>query len=135
MSEHINFIVDRKYLEGHSNCIIVFGENTFRRGTGGAAIFRSCSQSYGFITKKAPSFSTDAYYTPDDYLAIFEEELAKLVEIVKKNTDKKYLITQLGAGLANRFGIWEAIIKDGLEKGLTEYKNVVFLWDKVDERV
>jgi hypothetical protein len=48
----------------------------------------------------------------------------------KKEENKTFYISQLGGGLANRFHIWERIVKKGLEKALSQYENVVFLWDE-----
>jgi len=50
--------------------------------------------------------------------------------VIEKNPDKIYYISQLGGGLANRYKIWEQVLKPGLEKDFSHYENVIFLWDK-----
>lgn len=123
----MEYHISRGYLIEHRNHIFVYGDNLLRHGLGGAAIFRNEPNSYGFITKKKPSYDTSAYYTPIEYKSVFEEELQKLKNEIEKNQDKIYLITKLGAGLANKYHIWEEIIKKGILE-LKQYKNVKFLF-------
>lgn len=119
--------ISLQYLRDNPNHIFVFGDNTQRRGCKGAAFFRYEPNSYGFITKKYPSFASHAYYRPDEYRPVFEEEMRKLIQLIEDNPGKTYLITKLGSSLANRFRIWEEVIESGIEI-LGQYKNVVFLW-------
>lgn len=40
-----------------------------------------------------------------------------------------FYISQLGAGLANKFRIWELLIRDNLVRKLEKFDNVIFCWD------
>jgi hypothetical protein len=126
-------IITRQYLIDHPNEIFVFGDNLLRKGKGGAAALRDLPNTYGFITKKAPNSWDKSFYDPNEYRPVFIAELAVLINKIKKDLnaydyDKLYLISKLGSGLANKYGIWENVIKDGLEI-LRQYPNVRFLYD------
>lgn len=125
-------IIDEKYLEENPNHIFVFGDNTIRKGIGGAAALRYNVNVYGFITKKFPGGEDDDYYKPEEYEGIFYNEISKLLKIIKDNPDKLYLISKLGAGLANRFLIYDKIIKPKLKRLLSNEDNVKFLYDDDD---
>lgn len=130
MARYENFIMSENFLDKNKRAIFVFGDNTLRKGYGGAAALRDHSQTYGFITKKYPDNHDTSFYRPSDYSVIFYEELLKLREYIQEEPFKTFYISQLGAGLANKYYIWENIIKQGLEKNLQQYPNVVFLWEK-----
>lgn len=121
-------IITKEYLKKHPTHIFVFGDNNLRRGMGGAASLRNEPNSYGFITKKEPTNNNDSFYQPDEYKDVFKHELTMLIISISNNPDKTFLISKLGAGLANRFKIHEQIILPELKK-LKEYKNVEFLFD------
>ena len=53
--------------------------------------------------------------------------MGKLINEIINNPDKIYLISQLGGGLANRYKIYEEVVRPGLVK-LLPYKNVKFLF-------
>ena len=125
---YIKSIISTKFLREHPEHVFVFGDNTIRKGKKGAAIHRDEPNSYGFITKKYPSYNPDAYYKPREYKVVFDKELSKLIDIIEENPDKTYMISRLGSGLADRFHIWHKVIHDGL-KLLKKYPNVVFLFD------
>jgi len=120
-------IVDKDYLESHPDHIFVFGDNLKRVGKGGAGNLRHMPNTYGFITKKEPNMRDASFYTPDEYLPVFYEETTKLeMEIIRKPT-KRFLITKLGSGLANRYKIFEQVIEPRI-RVLGRYPNVEFLW-------
>ena len=124
------FKVTKKYLDEHPNSIFIYGENIIRKGRGGAAILRDHIQSYGFITKKYPNHNmAEAYYMPSNYREVFEKEVDILITIIKKNPDKEFLISKLGAGLANAYKIFEYIIEPELPVLLQEFSNVKLLWE------
>ena len=129
MARYENFIVTKEFLDENLTAIFVFGDNILREGYGGAAVLRDHPRAYGFITKKSPNNLDYAFYKLEDYKAVFMDELIKLKEKIKENPFDTFYISQLGAGLANKHKIWENIIKDGLEKNLKHFSNVVFLWD------
>lgn len=114
-------------LRARPNDIFVFGDNTLRVGKGGAAALRDEPNAYGFITKRVPTNADDSFYRCEDYQEVFEEELKKLTDQILSNPDKTFMISKLGAGLANRYQIFEGIIEPGL-KTLLQYPNVEFLF-------
>lgn len=130
MAKYENFIMTEEFLNDNKRAIFVFGDNTLRQGYGGAAALRDHSQSYGFITKKYPDNHDTSFYRPNEYSSIFFGELVILKEWIREDPFKTFYISQLGAGLANKYYIWENIIKQGLEKNLKDFANVVFLWEE-----
>ncbi len=118
--------VTEKFLRDNPNVIFVFGDNLIRKGKGGAAILRDEPNTYGFITKKAPNNNDDSFYRPNEYLDVFYAELLQLAKEIEKNPEKTYLISKLGAGLANKYKIYEGLIEPCLKK-LELFKNVVLM--------
>jgi hypothetical protein len=130
MARYENFIMSEDFLDKNKRAIFVFGDNTLRQGYGGAAALRDHPQTYGFITKKYPDNHDTSFYKPEDYNSIFFDELIKLRVLISDEPFKTFYISQLGAGLANKYNIWEKVIKEGLENNLQQYPNVVFLWEQ-----
>jgi hypothetical protein len=120
--------VDATFLRANSDCVFVFGDNLDRRGKGGAAVLRDEPNTYGFITKKKPLNTDSAFYHPNEYEEVYKNEIEKFMHEALDNPDKGYLISKLGAGLANRFDIFEKIIEPNLKKDLDGLHNVAFLW-------
>jgi hypothetical protein len=118
--------IDRDYLRFNKHHVFVFGDNLLRVGKGGAAILRDEPNTYGFITKKEPNIKDSSYYRPEEYVPVFEEEIKKLIKEIKANPDKVYLISKLGGGLANKYQIFEKVVKPGLV-ALKAFTNVEFL--------
>jgi hypothetical protein len=115
------------YLRRHPNDIFVFGDNTVRRGKGGAAKLRYEPNTYGFITKKRPDHRPSSYYNPAEYRSVFNSELEKLENFVIRNIDKRFLVSKIGAGIANKHNIWE-VVKIPLESFIRTHENVIQLW-------
>jgi len=130
MAKYENFIVTKEFLDKNPYAVFIFGDNLRRVGYGGAAVLRDHPQTYGFITKKSPDNMDDSFYRPDTYITDFLAYAVELQLFIEKNKDKTFYISQLGGGLANRYKIWEKVIKPGLIKYFSHYDNVVFLWDK-----
>jgi hypothetical protein len=130
MARYENFIVTKKFLDENPNAVFIFGDNLRRVGYGGAAALRDHPQTYGFVTKKNPDNMDESFYRPESYAVNFLVYMVELQLFIEKNIDKTFYISQLGGGLANRYKIWEKIIKPGLIKYFSRYDNVVFLWDK-----
>lgn len=126
--EYKDFIVTKEYLKEHPNEIFVFGDNLIRKGKEGAAIHRDESNTYGFITKKYPHNRDSDFYKPGKYEDRYILEIWKLQKKIKANPDKIFLISKLGAGLANRFGIFEQVIEPHIKEILGQFSNVKFLW-------
>lgn len=130
MAKYNNFLINDEFLSENPNAMFVFGDNCVRIGHGGAAAFREHPQAYGFITKKYPNNSDESFYHPLEYKSVFQEECDKLILEIKKSIGKTWYISKLGGGLANRYFIWETVIKNGLINQFSDFDNVVFLWDE-----
>lgn len=128
MAKFNDLIITENFLEKNPDSYFVFGDNTVRTGYGGGAILRDHPRAYGFITKLFPDNRDSSFYTVDQYKEVFFEELEKLKEFVSGHPDKKIYISQIGGGLANKYRIWENLIKPVIEKEFSEFDNVVFLW-------
>ena len=122
------FRVTEELLNQHPNWIFVYGDNTLRRGTAGAAALRHHPRTYGFITKRYPNNKDDAFYTTKEYKYVFEEEFSKLLMHMAQHDDTIYVISPIGAGLANKHRIWEEIIEPGL-KQLCGLNKVLFTFE------
>lgn len=124
-------IVTKEYLRSHKlgkeACVFVFGDNTIRKGYGGAAKLRDESNAYGFITKKFPNNDDSSFFRPDEYKEVFQEELNKLINLIESHPQYTYLISKLGGGLANKYRIFEEVIEPGIQV-LKKFNNVKFLW-------
>lgn len=102
-------LITKEYLRNHKNHIFVFGDNTIRKGYGGAALLRDENNTYGFITKKYPNNLDTSFFKPQEYLSRLDVEMTRLENCIKSNPSRVFLISKLGAGLANRYGIWNLI--------------------------
>jgi len=122
-------VITNEYLRANPNHIFVFGDNTIRKGKGGAATLRDEPNTFGFITKKFPNNSDESFYRPAEYQKIFHDERQKLIDEIIAHPERTYLISKIGAGLANRYHIWEEVIKPGLVV-LGYFKNVQFIFDE-----
>ena len=128
MSKYENIQITKSFLDSNPNAYFVFGDNLERMGYGGAAVLRDHPHSIGFITKKFPDNKDSSFYRPEEYSAIFFEELKKLKNIIQQRPNKTFYISQLGGGLANKFFIWQKLIRHNLVKELENLDNVVFCW-------
>ncbi len=127
--------VTAAYLNAHPMARFIFGDNQQRRGLAGAASLRNHRQAYGFITKRYPSNASDeCFYNPAEYAAVFKNEIQILIGRIEAWPEYDYLVSKIGAGLANRFHIWEEIIQPGLER-LRKHNNVIFLWEMKPEEI
>jgi len=121
--------ITQEFLDINTNAYFVFGDNLERYGHGGAAKLRDHPHSIGFITKKFPDNQDGSFYKPEEYSSVFFEELKKLKIIIEKRPDKVFYISQLGGGLANKFRIWDKLIRHNLVRTLEPFENVVFCWN------
>lgn len=121
-------IVTKQHLMDNPNHIFVFGDNLLRKGYGGAAKLRDIPNTYGFITKKYPNNNDNSFYTPDEYHDIYQREIDALRGLMLVNPDVVYLISKLGGGLANRYGIFEKVIEPNIKHDLSMFDNLKFLW-------
>ena len=128
MAIYKNLKITQEFLDSTPNAYFVFGDNLERWGHGGAAKLRDHPHAIGFITKKFPDNKDESFYKPEEYSPVFFEELTKLKKIIQKRPDKIFYVSQLGGGLANRYKIWEKLIRHNLVRALTSLDNVVFCW-------
>ena len=128
MATYKDIIITQEFLDNNPNAYFVFGDNLERRGYGGAAKLRDHPHSIGFITKKFPDNHDGSFYKPEEYSPVFFEELKKLKTIIAKRPDKMFYISQLGGGLANKFYIWQRLIRHNLVRNLEKFDNVIFCW-------
>ena len=120
--------VTQELLDNNPNAYFVFGDNLERWGHGGAAKLRDHPHAIGFITKKFPDNKDSSFYKPEEYSPVFFEELEKLKKIITKRPDKIFYISQLGGGLANKYFIWQKLIRHNLVRSLGNFDNVIFCW-------
>jgi hypothetical protein len=124
-----NKTITEDFLNKNPNAYFIFGDNLERTGYGGAAALRDHPHAIGFITKKFPDNRDSSFYMPEEYSPVFFEELTKLEKIISKNPTKVFYISQLGSGLANKYGIWEKLIYHNLVFKLQKFDNVIFCWE------
>lgn len=130
MALYKNLQITEKFLNNNKNSYFVFGDNLIRKGYGGAAALRDHPQAIGFVTKKYPDNRDSSFYDPDEYYDIFFEQLKDLKLLIINNPNKIFYISQLGAGLANKYKIWETIIHKNIIEEMSNFENVVFCWEK-----
>jgi len=128
MATYKNIKITQEFLDNNPNAYFVFGDNLERYGHEGAAKLRDHPHAIGFITKKFPDNKDESFYKPEEYSAVFFEELKKLKTIIEKRPDKLFYISQLGGGLANKYKIWEKLIRHNLVRALDNFDNVIFCW-------
>ena len=128
MATYKNIKITQEFLDNNPTAYFVFGDNLERQGHGGAAKLRDHPHSIGFITKKFPDNHDGSFYKPEEYSPVFFEELKKLKTIIEKRPEKVFYISQLGSGLANKFRIWDKLIRHNLVRTLDEFSNVIFCW-------
>lgn len=126
-------IITGGFLKKNPNHIFVFGDNVRGKGYGGAAKLRDFKNAWGFVTKKNPTNADASFFRPDNYAPVFERELARLKKDIERYPEKTFMITRLGAELANKFGIYQEVIKPRLKQELSHYENVEFLYEEYDE--
>jgi flavin-dependent dehydrogenase len=129
MAVYKDIKITQEFLDNNPDAYFVFGDNLERWGYGGAAKLRDHPHAIGFITKKFPDNKDNSFYKPEEYSSVFFEELEKLKRIIEKRPDKIFYISQLGGGLANRYYIWQKLIRHNLVRILEKFKNVIFCWD------
>lgn len=129
MSKYQNIEITEEFLDKIPDAYFVFGDNLERRGHGGAAKLRDHPRAIGFITKKFPDNNDESFYKPEEYSSVFFEELEKLKIFIQKYPNNAFYISQLGGGLANRYKIWEKLIRHNIVRRLSRFENVTFCWD------
>ncbi len=122
-------MITREYLRANPTHIFVFGDNKLHVGHGGAASLRDEINTYGFVTKLRPDNNDESFYKPETYHNEYAHNITHLLSCINRNQDHIFLVSKLGAGLANKYGIWEKFLKQHLETDLAGCNNVILLWE------
>lgn len=120
------FNIDSAYLQTHRDHVFVYGA-AWKARDGGAAKLRSDPNTHPFITKREACNDETAFFELDDYQHYFEKEMVSLIDAIETYPNKTFIISKVGAGLANRHCIFEKIIQPQLPKLLEKYPNVWLL--------
>lgn len=129
-AKYENIEITEEFLNSNPNAFFIFGDNLKGVGTGGAAKLRHHPRAIGFATKKAPDNEVGSSFKPEEYSKIFFKLLGQLSDLIKRNPANTYYVSRLGAGLANKYLIWQLIIKHNLIEELADCDNVVFCWNE-----
>ena len=122
--------VTEKLLNSDPNAFFVFGDDLKKQNVEGSASLRTHPRAIGFVTKKAPKNNQGAFFSCEEYAKVFFKMLRQLTDHIEKNPARKFYISQLGADEANKYRIWDLIVKHNLEEALEQYDNVVLCWEK-----
>lgn len=122
--------VTTELLNEEPSAYFIFGDNAALQGNLGGSALRFHPRAIGFVTKKPPGTKPSECFHVDEYTKPFFEQIKQLSNIIKGNPDKKYYISRLGGGAANKYNIWQLLIKHNLEQEYEECGNVVFCWEK-----
>ena len=128
MSMYKHIKITQEFLDTNPNAYFVFGDNLERSGYEGDSELRDHPHSIGFITKKFADNKDESIYKPEEYSPVFFEELKKLKIIIERRPDKSFYISRLSCGEANKYYIWQKLIRHNLVRALESYNNVVFCW-------
>jgi len=128
-----DIIITAEILNTQPSAYFVYGDNLQKQGLGGAAALRHHPRAIGFITKKAPDHLAKSSFKPDEYVKLFFDQLENLSTRIRSNPQQTYYISKLGAGLANKYYIWETVIRHNLLDELAAFDNVVFCWPEKEE--
>jgi hypothetical protein len=125
-----NITVTEELLNKTPNAFFVFGDNLQRQGFAGAAALRHHPRAVGFVTKKAPDGKAKSCFEPEEYAKLFFDQLKQLSSLIRGNPQHKFYVSKIGAGYANRYYIWERVIRHNLLDELGGCDNVVFCWEE-----
>ena len=128
MAIYKNIKITQEFLDNNPNAYFVFGDNLERSGHEGDSEVRDHPHAIGFITKKFPDNKDESVYKPEEYSPVFFEELTKLKTIIEKRPDKIFYISRLSCEEANKYYIWQKLIRHNLVRTVEPYNNVVFCW-------
>lgn len=132
------FIVTTKYLKEHPNTIFVY--------SGSFSYFLPLYLSrevidrvHPFITHVLPATRLNRhglFFTPVAYLKyIYPVEEQLLVQKIKENPDKEFLIDPVGFFLdRNPWDVFSSVIRDKLRDKLRKFNNVTLLWKGITRR-
>ena len=98
-------MITDEFLNTHPECVFVFSDCLARRKLGGSPILKRRLNVVGFVVKKFAYNRDDSFFTQEEYQSVFKEEKAMLENLIKKNPDRLFLISNIGGGMANAHGI------------------------------
>ena len=127
MANYKETTITREFLDNNSHAYFIFEDNIDRQDHSDESQLRDHPHSIGFITKKFSDNKDESFYKPEEYASVFFEELLKLKILIQKRPSNMFYISKLGVK-ANRYKIWEKLIRHNLVRNLFDFDNVVFCW-------
>ena len=85
-------------VERHQDKTFIFGDNLERVGTGGQAIVRGLTNTYGIRTKKSPRNDKASYFYDSDFIWFTTVVLEDFVKIQKLNQTSSIVFCETGYG-------------------------------------
>ena len=129
MAKYENISITRDFLENNPATSYVFPDNLERVGCEMTSLLRDHPHAIGFITKKFPDLDEGSFYKPEEYSAVFFEELLKLKTNITKHPERTYYIASMKGPSINKYKIWEKLMEHNIVIKLQKFNNVVFCWD------
>jgi hypothetical protein len=129
MAKYENVAITRDFLESNPTAFYVFPDNLERVGCEITSLLRDHPQSIGFVAKKFPDLDEGSFYKPEEYSAVFFEELLKLKTNITKHPERTYYIACMKGPSVNKYKIWEKLMVHNIVLKLQKLDNVVFCWD------
>jgi len=124
-----NIIITQEFLDNNPNSYYIFPDNVQRLGSEICTYLRDHPHSIGFIAKRFPDNDISSFYKPEEYSAVFFEELLKLKKLVESRPNKTFYIACMKGPSINKFNIWEKLMNHNIVSKLQKFDNVVFCWD------
>lgn len=121
--------INQQFLDDHPSSYFVFEEDLQHQGKTKITFLQNHPLTFGFIVQKFSDNLDNSFYRPEEYVPVFFEELEKLRKKVESEPEKTFYIPRLGSGSANKFFIWEKIVKHFLTHTFKKHSNVIFCWD------
>ena len=92
-----------KEVNEHPTWLFIYSDNDIKRGKGGQAIIRYCTNSVGIPTKKIPNNVPSSYYTDNDYdlnILKIDKAIKHIQELSNKYEKIIFPENGFGTGLA-----------------------------------
>jgi hypothetical protein len=117
-----------QFLDNQPQSYYIYGDS-LQKDFKDSSSFREHPRAFGFIVKKFSDDMDGSFYRPEEYIPVFFEELKKLKNKINTEQEKIFYISPVGIGSANKFYIWEKIIRPFLTHEFKKYSNVIFCWE------
>lgn len=128
MAKYESVSITQEFLDNNPNAHYVFPDNSERTGSELYSYLRNHPRSFGFISKKFPDSQSSSFYKPEEYSAVFFEELLKLKKLIESSPDKTFYIACMKGPSINKYRIWELLMEHNITSKLQKFNNVVFCW-------